>query len=324
MKHSDILQTFGITLNKEQGLESLYAYAPVYRFNYADKDYVLKRTGVRSDKNAIATWTNYLVSQGIKSVAPVKDFGQNPRCFFSGGNNNNTEENWVIYPFIQGIPYTGNTAQISFAGKLLGQIHATGMKKDFNLKMSKTVVAIKDKKIELEISEVCQKIEQYVPEKLEIIHKILTSYIQSYLEDALPKLLAIDLPLTNAGWDYKAANLIYKTDDCPVLVDPDHGGRIPRMYDLATALLLFHCDLPPAPKRMFTIGEWTVFLKGYQQHIQPTTEEKKTWNDLLLCTWIDQALWLLSHFPEGWADTNESIYLLDLLTVNLSDFSLSS
>ncbi len=96
------------------------------------------------------------------------------------------------------------------------------------------------------------------------------------------------------------------------------------MYDLATALLLFHCDLPPAPKRMFTIAEWTVFLKGYQQHIQPTTEEKKTWNDLLLCTWIDQALWLLSHFPEGWADSNESLYLLDLLTVNLSNFSLSS
>ncbi len=54
MKHYDVLEAFGITINDKQSTESLYAYAPVYRFSYADRDYVLKRTGVRSDKNAIA------------------------------------------------------------------------------------------------------------------------------------------------------------------------------------------------------------------------------------------------------------------------------
>jgi hypothetical protein len=34
----------------------------------------MKRTGVRSEGDAIAAWTSYLVSQGIGSVAPAQDF----------------------------------------------------------------------------------------------------------------------------------------------------------------------------------------------------------------------------------------------------------
>ena len=321
MKYSAILDSFGVTI-REENLNSLYDYAPVYRFNYGDRNYVLKRTGVRSQGKAIADWTSYLVSQGIKSVAPVKEFGQNPRQFFN--QKNNTKENWVIYPFIEGIPYTGNNTQILAAGKLLGRIHTAGMENLFQLKVNKTVVAIEAKKIESEIKVVLQISEKYTLDKLEIAREILTSHARNYLKDILPKLLKIDLPLTNCSWDYKAANLIYQTDSDPVLIDPDHGGRIPRTYDLATALLLFHCDLPSAPKRVFTTKEWTVFLTGYKQYIQPTIEDIKTWQDLLLCAWIDQALWLLSHFPEGWENPDESIYLMDLLTIDLSNFSLSS
>lgn len=63
MKHSDILHGFGISLAGEQSLESLYAYAPVYRFSYAKKDWVLKRTGVRSEGNAIAI----LASEAVRA-----------------------------------------------------------------------------------------------------------------------------------------------------------------------------------------------------------------------------------------------------------------
>ncbi|MDJ0743075.1 MAG: aminoglycoside phosphotransferase family protein [Xenococcaceae cyanobacterium MO_167.B27] len=320
MKYSDIWRGFGITIEGEPSLESLYAYAPVYRFSYGDRDWVLKPTRVRSDGDAIAAWTSYLVFQGIGSVAPTRNFGKNPRSFPSGKND--TEENWIIYPFITGIPYRGNTTQIRFAGKLLGEIHSQGMNTDFNLKVSKTVVAIEAKEMEEDIQIILQEIEKSAPENLNNAQNILTSYSQRYLEEALPKLLKISLPLTNCSWDYKAANLIYKNDTSPILVDPDHGGRIPRMYDLATALLLFHCDIPSAPKRMFTPTEWIGFLEGYTQYIQPTLEEQQTWNDLLLCAWMDQVLWLLSHFPEGWKDANESRYLLSLLTTNLVDFSL--
>lgn len=318
MKHSDILGAFGIKIDR-QSLESLYAYAPVYRFSYAGRDWVLKRTGVRSEGVALAAWTSYLVSERIGCVAPVSDFGENPRSFPTGKNN--TPENWIIYPFISGIPYTGNTAQIHSAGKLLGQIHAAGMNTDFKLKVSKTVIPIEAKKIEEYIAIIFQEINKYAPEKLKTAHKFLTTYSQRYLEDVLPKLLKINLPLTNCSWDYKAANLVYQNDTSPILIDPDHGGRIPRMYDLATALLLFHCDLFSAPKRLFTLAEWTTFLEGYKQYIQPTLEEQKTWNDLLFCAWIDQGLWLLAHFPQAWADAQESCYLLDLLTTDFSNFT---
>lgn len=321
MKHIDILRAFGIAINGEQNLTSLYAYAPVYQFNYAGRDYVLKRTGVRSQPTAIANWLNYLVSQEIKSVAPVTNFGKNPRCFASGKDRK--EENWVIYPFITGIPYTGNTNQINSAGKLLGQIHALGINSNFKLKINKTVIVVQSEKIKAEIKKVRHEINKYASNKLKDITEILIFYSQYYLENALPKLLKINLPLVNCSWDYKANNLVYQTDNSPFLIDPDHAGCIPRMYDLATALLLFHCDLPPAPKRIFTTTEWRVFLEGYKQYVTPTTEEKNNWQDLLLCAWIDQALWLLSHFPEGWANPQESCYLLSLLTSDLSQFSLS-
>ena len=320
MKPNDVLKAFEINFEEIKKITSLYAYAPVYRFSYAGRDYVIKRTGVRSDKNAIAAWTNYLVYKGIKSVAPVQDFGQNPRCL--SNKSNKKQENWVIYPFIRGIPYTGNTAQILAAGRLLGQIHAVGMETNFNLKVSKTVVAIEIEKIEAQIKEVCLQVEQNALEYLSQAKEILTFYSQHYLEKTLPKLLKIELPLTNCSWDYKAANLIYQTDSFPVLIDPDHCGRIPRMYDLATALILFHCDYDTAPKRMFTLTEWQTFLAGYRQFVLPTVKEIETWQDVLLCAWIDQALWLLSHFPEGWANAEEQNYLINLLAVDLSQFSL--
>ena len=185
-----ILQDFGIDINKEH-LISLYAYAPVYRFNYADRNYVLKRTGIRSEPKAIAHWLDHLVSQGIKSVTPVKNFGQNPRCFSNG--NDCAEENWVIYPFIKGISYTGNTNQINSAGKLLGQIHAVGMNTNFQLKANKTVIAIEPNKIEEEINTVLQKIEQYASTKLKDISEILSFYFLYYLENALPDILKINL-----------------------------------------------------------------------------------------------------------------------------------
>jgi len=40
MNNLEILRLFGVTPQKDS-LQSLYNYAPVYRFNYGDRDYVL-------------------------------------------------------------------------------------------------------------------------------------------------------------------------------------------------------------------------------------------------------------------------------------------
>jgi spectinomycin phosphotransferase len=57
-------------------------------------------------------------------------------------------------------------------------------------------------------------------------------------------------PLAGCTFDFKASNLVFWL--APVLIDPDHAARMPRVFDLAVALLLIHCDLPTAPGRLWT------------------------------------------------------------------------
>ena len=53
-----------------------------------------------------------------------------------------------------------------------------------------------------------------------------------------------------------------------------------------------------------------------------TEEEKRAWNDLLLCAWIDEALWLLKDDQQGWFDARQSQLLLSLLLTDLSTLAL--
>jgi Ser/Thr protein kinase RdoA (MazF antagonist) len=107
------------------------------------------------------------------------------------------------------------------------------------------------------------------------------------------------------------------------LVDPDNGARIPRAYDLAIAALLFHNE-GIGPDRVFTADEWHVFLQGYGQHIQWSELEKSSWEDILLCAWMDEALWLLQDYETGWMDSKQSEMLRSLLFADLTMLALPS
>lgn len=320
MQHQEIISAFGFESQQFAGT-SIYAYAPVYCLSKYNKKWIVKRTAVRSSGVAIATWTSSLASQKIRVVAPASDFGENPRSFPSGKEN--TEEIWVVYPFIEGSVYQGKISQIQAAGELLGQIHGAGMQNDFGLKVNQTVTAIPKARVDEYVDKVTKLVRQYFPAAVKIVTAILTQQTQRYFQQSLPRLLDISLPLTNCSWDYKAENLIYPTDTTPVLVDPDHGGRIPRIYDLAIAVVLFHINLPTAPARMFTQTEWMAFLEGYLNSVEFTPQEYSTWDDVLLCAWIDQVLWLLTHWDEAWQDVRESKTLMGLLTADLTTFALS-
>lgn len=247
---ADIIRAFGFE-SQQSGLSSIYAYAPVYCLSKYNKKWIVKRTAIRSSGMAIATWTSSLASQGIRVVSPASGFGENPRSFPSGKDN--TSEIWVVYRFIDGTTYKGNISQIQAAGELLGQIHAAGMNNDFGLKVQ-TVTAIPKTRVDEYAEKVIKLLDQYFPAAVKIGTDIVTKQTQRYFQ-SLPRLLDISLPLTNCSWDYKAENLIYLNDTTPVLIDPDHGGRIPQIYDLAIALLLFHINLPTAPARIFTQTE---------------------------------------------------------------------
>jgi spectinomycin phosphotransferase len=256
----------------------------------------------------------------VRVVTPAAGFGDNPRAFVDGEGR---ESVWVVYPFVAGETYRGDAAQIRAAGDLLGRIHAAGASTDFGLKISETVVPVGAGEIAEDMAGIVGWMGQAFPAHADSAVRVLRERSQRYLQQALPRLLATRLPLANCSWDYKAANLVYEAPTLPVLIDPDSGGRIPRAYDLAIAALLFHNE-GQGPGRLFTQAEWQHFLQGYRQHVHWTELEEGCWEDILLCAWIDEALWLLREDDEGWRDPKQSEFLLSLLLAPLSTFAISA
>ena len=318
--HSAILRAFGFEIESNVALESIYAYAPVFRVANSDGFWIVKRTQSPIPRaQAIAAWTHSLAALGISVVTPAVGFGDNPRVF---QDDEGKEQAWIVYPYIAGELYQGNTTQIRAAGDLLGKIHAAGRNQDFGLKQREFVVTVEREEIEQDIKKVLYFLQQSFPHLVADAGAHLESQAQRYFQQASPRLAATHLPVTNCSWDYKASNLVYHQSG-PVLVDPDNGGRIPRAYDLAIAALLFHNE-GAGPGRVFTAGEWQVFLEGYGEHVQLNDIEKSYWEDILLCAWMDEALWLLQDDETGWADPKQSELLRSLLFADLTDFALNN
>jgi Ser/Thr protein kinase RdoA (MazF antagonist) len=319
MNHTDIIYAFGFQIDPPGTLESIYPYAPVYRVQNTHGEWIVKRTQAPLARaHAIAKWTRSLAAQGVGIVKPASGVGDNPRYF----GDANDQEMWIVYPFVHGTAYVGAIAEIRSAGDLLGRIHAAGMNEAFGLKVSETVVPIAADELTRDTNIIVRLVTQAFPERAAAARELLEERTHHYLRSALPRLLSMRLPLTNASWDYKAINLVYRPDGEPVLVDPDNGGRIPRVYDLAIAALLFHNDVK-WPGRVFSAREWHAFLEGYGQHIRLSDEEMSVWDDLLLCAWIDEALWLLSEDEAGWKDDRQSGLLMSLLSTPLSSFAVA-
>ena len=320
MNHSDIARAFGFQLSGQDLLESIYPYAPVYRLKDDRGDWIMKRTQKPLARaRAVAVWTRALDVHHIPVVTPASGFGENPRAFHA---DNTFDEVWVVYPFLPGARYTGDPSQIRAAGDLLGSIHGAEPDADYGLKQSETVVAVEPAEIEQDISGILEHVNAFHPNAAADAEMLLLARAQRYFEHALPVLLNMQLPLANCSWDFKASNLVFPTDSAPVLVDVDNAGRIPRLYDLAIASLLFHNEAM-GPARIFTSKEWRVFLEGYSRHIQFGEEEKRAWGDLLLCAWMDEALWLLRDDQQGWTEPRQSQLLLSLLLKDLSTLALS-
>lgn len=285
---------------------SLCAYGPVFQVRDHRGVWVVKRTGlVHSSGAAIGSWVTALRRAGVRTVAPASGFAPNPRTLDDG-------KTWVVYPYVAGMPYRADKLQIASAGQLLGRIHAAGVPEVNDLRTY----------------------EQPVVRSAEWIdrHKeaaVMAMGRAGFAADAFRALAStrfaaqapvLGLPLVGGSFDFKASNLVFTPE--PVLIDPDHAARLPRLYDLAVAALLFHNDLPSAPGKLWAADEWQTFLCGYLQHVTPTRHERASWEAVLHLAWLDQGVWLLGNFPEGWADSKEAGYLHDLATTDLSRFSL--
>ncbi|MBD1373585.1 phosphotransferase [Hazenella sp. IB182357] len=276
-----LLDQFGV-IHEEESPTSIYPYAPVFKCKYLGHDVIVKRTRKElKEAEQLKKWLLHLRQQGIQVVTPFHD---RPFVNFDG-------HQWVMYPFIEGRPYNGSKADIVEAGKLLGRIHRQSAIFDSGSFSWEQY----DADFQTEIASDSKQILKWLHGEEE--RKQFKSIIQHFEEmthSRLPLLEKLDLPNVTASRDYKANNLIYGLDQKPTLIDPDNGGIIPRIVDLAICCIIFHNDgMGTVPPRPLTQEEWSHFMEGYSQYTQLTKLEQEVWVDVLLLLFMDEGLWLI-------------------------------
>jgi Ser/Thr protein kinase RdoA (MazF antagonist) len=298
------LATFGFAL--DCGVSSLHAHAPVFRVCDGRGAWVVKRSGmVHSDASAIDGWLRHLQTRGVATVVAAGGFDPNPRLMPDG-------HHWVLYPFIEGRPYDGSVADIEAAGLLLAHMHVAGAFNDWGLAAYYRPPHRDAVWIDRHAAAACAAM---------VVHGVddgpFGQRLVQYRREAVS---GGGLPMAGGSVDYKAPNLVFTPS--PVLIDPDHAAFLPRIYDLAIAALLFHCDLATAPGRPWTPGEWRGFLAGYARVVRLDAAEQAAWPEMLRLAWLDQAVWLLGNDPAGWAQPRGRAFLASLAGLDLTAFAL--
>lgn len=284
-----------------QAAERIYHYAPVFKVRHpaCSDALVLKKTrSPLSAAHAIQRWLKALNQHHGRPccVEAVPELAPNPRqC---------GEDCWVVYPFLRGQDYAARPAQLQAAGHLLGSMHSLARsfglpQYDWPLQDAGSLEEDRQGLLELQARlkiPISEAVFKWLSEHLEIRAQLKASY----------------LPAATSCWDYKANNLIFHPDG-PLLIDPDSGGFLPRILDLALAVILFHNDLAQAPPRLFNAEEWRAFLRGYTQQVVITEEEQELWPLALKWMLLEEGLWLILNDTEGWENPHQARYLQDLL-----------
>ena len=244
-------------------------------------------------------------------VSPIKI--QDEDSFFM------KDKRWVVYPFIEGRKYNQSKEDIKKAGELLGEIHKLGEAAILasGFKWGEYDEDLYDDLEEERIS-IREKYKNIVEEKsIETFSKI----IEQCKNHGFLELREVELPMVDAGWDYKANNLVYKEDGQPFIIDLDNSGRIPRIMDMALALMLFHNEIDTAEPRIFNQEEWKIFKDGYFKYVNLEYNEKKMWQEMLQFVYIDEVLWAISSLEEDESERQKE-FIKSLIGIHLEDYTL--
>jgi Ser/Thr protein kinase RdoA (MazF antagonist) len=297
---ASLVQAFGLA-----GADpaSLTPFARVHRARTTDgAEVVLKRTATRTAQ-PLATWTRALADHGVAVVSPAPLEAPNPQQI-------GDEEWWVVYPYVSGKVYRGDLEQIEEAGALLGRLHAAPVDVSHLRAYRWPTPDV------AEVTQECATIEEnfarYAPEAREACMTAVRDLGRRWSAGTVETLRDADLPLVGVSSDYKASNLVY-TDSGPVLVDPDNGGREPRILDLALALVLFHNECASAPARLFDGREWGAFFSGYRRHVDLTATERRLWPLALEHMLWDEGTWVLEDPDQlDWSDPRQRDFMVAL------------
>ncbi|MDN7240609.1 phosphotransferase [Planococcus sp. N028] len=300
MDAKTIVGKFGFQVKEEP--VSIYPFSPVYRIKRPDGEFIVKKTQNPIHKaNRLMKYTKSLKEQGVEIVIPANISPTNPMTI--------DEVTYVVYPFIKGDFYTGEDREIKEAGYLLGKIHS---------------LSDAENKYGLEPYEVYDFNNEEVKES----YKNIVSNAATHNVDMNPQLEVrllravsqqeelklVGLPSVATPYDFKANNLVYVPH--PYLIDPDNASWVPRVFDLALALLLFHNELASAPDEPFTPKQWELFLEGYEEEVTLTKEEKTYWPKAVEHVFLDEVMWLMADVEEDWQNPSQRnlfVSLTDLL-----------
>lgn len=305
MTGKEILNIFGFEV-KEEPL-SIYPYSPVYQVKHGDDDVVVKRTQSRAE--SIMSYIKMLKGKGINVVTPVELQVDNPQKY--------KDTNFVVYPFIQGKKYSGKKQEIYEAGKMLGEIHSfSPVSNDYNL-LEYDVYDFNQQEVEESMEAITQHADKV---EIEIDSKLKTKLLESVASQQ--ELSEAGLPHVATPHDFKANNLVLTPQ--PYLIDPDNAAWIPRIFDLALALLLFHNEHKEAPDRIFTIDEWALFLSGYKEYIVLTDQEKACWEKAKQHVFLDEVMWLMAEYEEDWQNPSQQKLFKSLIRIVIdgADYTL--
>lgn len=292
MTDKNVLQSFQFDVLEEP--KSIYPFSPVYKVEQNGKSYIVKHTqSPIKEARKVVSFIEGLKENEVSVVTPVPLLVNNPQQI--------GDDVWIVYPFINGEKYTGKKKEIYQAGKLLGQIHASS-----SVNNEEALGTYNEFDFEAdEITEDVSKIKQFAEGRgISIDDGNLKNELFRIMENqgTLEKLV---LPSVATPYDYKANNLIYNNHAEPFLIDPDHATFLPRLYDIALALLLFHNELDTAPTRIFDVEEWILFKSGYFQYVKLTGVEKAHWLDILKHVYMDEVIWMLGESEEDWDNQNQ-------------------
>ncbi|WP_042224365.1 aminoglycoside phosphotransferase family protein [Oceanobacillus manasiensis] len=304
MNSKDILKRFGFDVSEEP--ESIYAFSPVYRVSKGgEDDVIIKKTQRPLDKaERLMDYLQFLKKNKVHVVTPVYITTHNPQQI--------EEDVYVAYPFIKGDVYTGKDGEIYEAGKLLGKIHELSPKENEYQLSEYDVYDFNLGEVRESIEQIREHVEQYnVPIDVELMERIFNKAVGQQDE-----LKAAPLPHVITPNDYKSNNLIYTPS--PYLIDPDNATWIPRIFDLALVLLLFHNELDSAPAEIFTTTQWKLFLEGYSEYIQLTENEKTFWEVALEHVFLDEVMWLMAEVPEDWERPEQRLLFESLVKTMLN------
>ncbi len=309
MDGKTIVKHFGFEVEDEP--VSIYSFSPVYRLVRPEGDFIVKKTQHPIQKaNRLINYTKRLKRDGVNVVTPAKVPAENPMTF--------DEETYVVYPFIKGEPYLGKNHEIKEAGRLLGRIHS---------------LSPLENDIKLDAYDVFDFNEEEVKESFQNIMQNAAAHdiaINPELEVRLLKAVQQQEELEQGGLifvasphDFKANNLIYTPQ--PYLIDPDNAGWVPRIFDLALALLLFHNELSSAPDRPFAKNQWHLFLGGYGEFVTLSNLEKAMWPKALEHVFLDEVMWLMADVVEDWQKPEQRNLFEGLIQLFLSyeEYSLT-